>query len=107
MKLTEHKKERLCYILEELFNYLITILVSGVNGSYIAKITDYLGFSDSLTAILSAFVTLGYSAQILAGMFFRIPAFILSHSLASSSLSSLVWAIFSILFRSILSPRAL
>ena len=71
MKLTEHKKERLCYILEELFNYLITILVSGVNGSYIAKITDYLGFSDSLTAILSAFVTLGYSAQILAGMFFR------------------------------------
>ena len=68
MKLTDHKKDRLCYILEELFNYLITILVTG---SYLAKITSYLGFSDSLTAILSSFVTLGCSTQMLSGLVFR------------------------------------
>ena len=68
MKLTDHKKDRLCYILEELFNYLITILVTG---SYLAKITSYLGFSDSLTAILSSFVTLGCSSQMLSGLVFR------------------------------------
>lgn len=68
MKLTDHKKERLCYILEELFNYLITILISG---SYLAKITSYLGFSDSLTAILTSFVTLGCSTQLLSGLVFR------------------------------------
>lgn len=68
MKLTEHKKERLCYILEELFNYLITILISG---SYLAKITAYLGFSDSLTAVLASFVTLGCSTQLLSGLVFK------------------------------------
>lgn len=68
MKSTDHKKDRLCYILEELFNYLITVLVSG---SYLAKITAVLGFSDSLTAILNSFVTLGCSTQILSGLIFR------------------------------------
>jgi len=61
-------KDRLCYILEETFNYLITILLSG---SYLAKVTSTLGFSDGLTAILSTINTLGCSMQLLSVAFFR------------------------------------
>ena len=68
MNTQTYAKERLCYILEETFHYLITILISG---SYLAKITSSLGFSDGLTAILSAFVTLGCSFQLLSVVFFR------------------------------------
>lgn len=80
------KRARVCYILEELFNYLIGILVAG---SYLAKLTSSLGISDGLTAILTSFVTLGCCTQLLTGIFFkkgkvkkRISAFfILSESL--------------------------
>ena len=36
MKPDGNVKDRLCYILEETFHYLITILISG---SYLAKVT--------------------------------------------------------------------
>lgn len=62
------KRARICYILEELFNYLIGILVAG---SYLAKLTSTLGISDGLTAILSSFVTLGCCTQLLTGVFFK------------------------------------
>jgi len=68
MKPDGNTKNRLCYILEETFNYLITILLSG---SYLAKVTSVLGFSDGLTAILSSIATLGCSAQLLSVAFFR------------------------------------
>ena len=45
------------------FEYFITILVSG---AYLAKITSAIGISDSLTGILSAFVSLGCGFQIIA-----------------------------------------
>lgn len=68
MNLKHSAKDRLCYILEETFNYLITILLTG---SYLAKVTTTLGFSDGLTAILSTLNTLGCSMQLLSVAFFR------------------------------------
>lgn len=68
MQLDNYKKDRLCYILEETFNYLIGILLAE---SYLAKLTSSLGISDSLTAILSTFVTLGCCTQLLTGVFFK------------------------------------
>lgn len=68
MNLKSNAKNRLGYILEETFNYLITILLSG---SYLAKVTSTLGFSDGLTAILSTINTLGCSMQLLSVAFFR------------------------------------
>ena len=68
MKPDNTTKDRLCYILEETFNYLITILLSG---SYLAKVTSTLGFSDGLTAILTAISTLGCSVQLLSVAFLR------------------------------------
>ena len=62
------RRGRICYILEELFNYLVTLLVSH---SYLAKLTSSLGISDGLTAILTSFVTLGCCAQLLTGVFFK------------------------------------
>lgn len=68
MRPNNFTKNRICYILEETFNYLITILVTG---SYLAKVTSTLGFSDGLTAILSSISTLGCSAQLLSVALFR------------------------------------
>ena len=56
------------YIAEAGLEYLITILISG---AYLAKLTTSLGFSDSLTAILSSFVALGYGFQLLSMVFFK------------------------------------
>lgn len=68
MKQNYSAKDRLCYILEETFHYLITILLAG---SYLAKITSTLGFSDRLTAILSTINTLGCSMQLLSVAVFQ------------------------------------
>ena len=68
MKPNNSAKDRLCYILEESFNYLITLLLSG---SYLAKVTSTLGFSDGLTAILATISTLGCSMQLLSVAIFR------------------------------------
>ena len=56
------------YIAESTFEYFISILVTG---AYLAKLTSHLGFSDSLTAILTSFVALGCSFQLFAVFFFR------------------------------------
>lgn len=67
MKTAEERDEygfsRLLYILEAALEYFITTAVGGV---YLAKLTAYIGFSDSLTGILSAFVSLGCGFQIIA-----------------------------------------
>jgi len=68
VKQDKYKKDRICYILEELFNYLIALITSG---SYLAKLTTSLGFSDGLTAVLSSFATLGCTVQLLSGVVFR------------------------------------
>ncbi len=63
-----YRTSRGMYIAESAFEYFISILVTG---AYLAKLTSYLGFSDSLTAILTSFVALGCSFQLFAVFFFR------------------------------------
>lgn len=58
-----YKTSRFMYILEAAFEYFISILVTG---TYLAKVTSELGLSDSLTGILSSFVSLGCGFQIIA-----------------------------------------
>lgn len=50
-------------ILEAAFEYFISIIVSG---AYLAKITSSLEISDSLTGIISSFISLGCGFQIIA-----------------------------------------
>ena len=57
------KRSRLMYIFEAAFEYFISILVAG---SYLATLTKELGFSDSLTGILSSFISLGCLFQLLS-----------------------------------------
>jgi len=56
------------YIGEATFEYFISVLITG---TYLAKLTSSLGFSDSLTAILGSFVALGCSFQLFAIAFFK------------------------------------
>ncbi len=57
------KRSKNMYILEAAFEYFISILVAG---SYLATLTKELGFSDSLTGILSSFISLGCLFQLLS-----------------------------------------
>ena len=61
-----HKKDgyetsRVMYIIEALFEYFISLLVSG---AYLAKLTTTVGLSDSTTAILSSITSLSGIFQI-------------------------------------------
>ena len=58
-----YRRGRLLYIAEAAFEYLISILVAG---SYLATLTNELGFSDSLTGIVSSFISLGCLFQLLS-----------------------------------------
>lgn len=61
-----YKRSRVLYIIEAALEYFIAILMSG---AYIAKVTKYLGLSDSLTGIITAFVSLGCGFQAFAILF--------------------------------------
>ena len=69
MEITEKKlkSSRIIYIIEAAIEYFISILVAG---SFLATITNELGFSDSLTGILSSIISLGCLFQLLS-MFYR------------------------------------
>ena len=58
-----YKKSRILYIIEAALEYFISI---AVGGAYLATLTAYLGLSDSLTGILTSFVSLGCGFQIVA-----------------------------------------
>jgi MFS family permease len=58
-----YKTSRVLYIIEAALEYFISLLVTG---AYLAKITSSLGMSDSLTGILTSFVSLGCGFQIIA-----------------------------------------
>lgn len=58
-----YKKSRLLYIIEATLEYFIAMAFGEV---YICRLTEYLGFNDSLTGILTSFVALGSTFQILA-----------------------------------------
>lgn len=57
------RRSRIMYILEATLEYLISILVAG---SYLATMTRELGFSDSLTGILSSIISLGCLFQLMS-----------------------------------------
>ncbi len=58
-----YKTSRFLYILEAALEYFVSIAVGTV---YLAKITIYIGMSDTLTGILSSFVSLGCGFQLIA-----------------------------------------
>ena len=64
-KKDEYRVSRFMYIIEAAVEYFVSILVTG---AYFATLTSYIGISDSTTGLLSAFVSLGFSFQILALM---------------------------------------
>lgn len=70
IKLLRDKKQLgpLCYIIEAALEYFISLMITG---AYLARITGSLGFSDSLTGILSSFVSLGCVFQLGAIHLFR------------------------------------
>lgn len=53
---TKYNKNQILYIVEAMLEYFMTVLVLG---SYLATLTTHLGFSDSLTGVLSAIISLG------------------------------------------------
>jgi len=57
----EYRSSIRCTIIEAALEYFVSILVSG---AYLARITGALGFSDSLTGVLSSFVSLGCLFQL-------------------------------------------
>lgn len=57
------ERGRRLYIIQAAVEYLVAILVSG---SFLATITKELGFSDSLTGIISAIISLGCLFQLLS-----------------------------------------
>lgn len=59
----EYKSSRAWYIVEAALEYFVAIAVGSV---YLAKITSYIGIPDSVTGILTSFVSLGCGFQIIA-----------------------------------------
>ena len=60
------KRSRVLYIIEAALEYLISILVAD---SYLATLTSEIGMSDSLTGIISSFISLGCIFQLLSILF--------------------------------------
>lgn len=59
----DYKTSRILYIIEATLEYFIALLVAG---AYLAKVTSAIGISDSVTGILSSFVSLGCGFQLVA-----------------------------------------
>ena len=59
----EYKTSRFLYIFEATFEYFISMLVGG---AYLAKVTSAIGINDTLTGILTSFVSLGWGFQLVA-----------------------------------------
>ena len=61
----EYRFSRLMYIIEAALEYFVSMMVTG---TYLALLTTHLGISDSTTALISAFVSLGFCFQVFALM---------------------------------------
>lgn len=62
-EIDNYKTSRILYIIEATLEYFIALLVAG---AYLAKVTSAIGISDSVTGILSSFVSLGCGFQLVA-----------------------------------------
>lgn len=60
------KRGEILYIIQAALEYLITILIAG---SFLATLTKQLGFSDSLTGIISSVIALGRLCQLISVSF--------------------------------------
>ena len=58
-----YKTSRGLYIIEAALEYFVSLLVTG---AFLAKVSTHLGISDGLTGVISAFVSLGCSFQLLS-----------------------------------------
>lgn len=58
-----YKSSRTLYIIEAALEYFVAIAVGSV---YLAEITSYMGIPDSVTGILTSFVSLGCGFQVIA-----------------------------------------
>lgn len=63
-----YKSSRVLYIIEAAIEYFISLMVGG---EYLALLTTEIGLSDSTTGILTSFVSLGFTFQLLAILFMR------------------------------------
>ncbi len=59
----EYKSSRILYIIEAALEYFVAIAVGSV---YLAQITKHVGIPDSVTGVLTSFVSLGCGFQIIA-----------------------------------------
>ncbi len=88
----EFKRTRIMYMGEATLEYLIAILVQS---TFLARITKELGCSDSLTGIISSFISLGCLFQLIS-IFFRrktVKKFVLGLSIANQILFMLLYVI--------------
>ena len=86
------KRGQFMYICEAALEYLISILVAG---SFLATLTKELGFSDSLTGILSSIISLGCVFQMLSVFLRRkqVKSFVIIMSVANQLLFMLLYVI--------------
>ncbi|MBE6584839.1 MAG: MFS transporter [Ruminococcaceae bacterium] len=63
-----YKSSRVLYMIEAAIEYFISLMVGG---EYLALLTTEIGLSDSVTGILTSFVSLGFTFQLLAILFMR------------------------------------
>ena len=89
-----HRKfsEKTLYIFEATLEYFISILVAG---SYLATLTQELGFSDSLTGILSSVISLGCLFQLISIFVLkqRVKGFVIVLSIINQLLFTLLYVI--------------
>lgn len=88
----KYNKNQILYIFEATFEYFILLLVIG---SYLATLTTHLGFSDSLTGILSSAISLGGLFQ-LGSMFIRrrkIKRFVVIFSIVNQFLFAFLYVV--------------
>lgn len=60
---SEYKRSRSAYIAQCTFEYFVALLVSDV---FLAKLLSSIGISDSLTGIISSFITIAFVIQIMS-----------------------------------------
>lgn len=84
------KRSRLMYIIHSALEYFISIMVTG---SFLATLTKELGFSDSLTGILSSLVSLGCLFQLFSLSFqkSRVKRFVIIFSIINQLVFMLLY----------------
>ncbi len=87
-----YKRSRVYYNIEAALEYLISLLVTG---TFLARLTDYLGFSDSLTGIISSIISLGSLFQLLSLLYRRhqVKRFVVALSVVNQLLFMLLYII--------------